>query len=166
MTVRFLGIQKFSKKKILFRFAQSICRQTHSLNRPGEICFIFVSDKQIQTVNWKFLNHDYPTDVIAFNYPFSPASCSKSPLVRGVPRKGGVCDVPFGDVYISLDTARTAARRGRYPVYKEIALLIVHGLLHLIGYEDHIPNKQKKMFKKQRELFQTIAPDLAPPDFR
>jgi probable rRNA maturation factor len=149
LTIHFTGIRKFSKKNTLLKFVRSVCRQEARLNQKGEICFIFVTDKQIRIINRKFLKQDYPTDVIAFNYSM-PMPKTK--------------DTPFGDIYISLDTARSAARLGKYPVYQEIALLMLHGLLHLIGYEDHTHKKQKKMFARQRELFRKIDQTLAPPD--
>ena len=104
----------------------------------------FTPDK-IQKINKTFLNHDDATDVIAFGYPKNSGPA-------------------FGDIYISVDTARCMAQRGGYPLAQELALMLAHGLLHLAGYDDLVPEKKKKMFAKQNALFKKIDPGLAPPD--
>lgn len=112
---------------------------------------MFVSDREIAKVNRRFLRHLGPTDVISFRYPAS---------------RGSARDLPFGDIYISTDTAARQARTGKYPAFQELALLAVHGLLHLAGYEDDTAARRKRMFARQKALLRRLAPDLAPPDFR
>lgn len=109
---------------------------------------------EIRKINRKFLNHDRPTDVIAFSYD-SPT-----------PQLPNSTSHPAGDVFISVDTAQRLARKGGYPAIQELALYALHGLLHLAGHDDHNPRDRKKIFAAQTKLFRKLAPRLAPPDFR
>jgi probable rRNA maturation factor len=77
---------------------------------------------------------------------------------------GRSSDFPFGDICISVDTARRHARRGRHALIQELALLVVHGLLHLLGFEDGTIRQRKRMFRQQARLFRIADPSLAPPD--
>ena len=151
VNVQLSGPRSLPRRDALLRFARKVCKAVPALDRPGEICLAFVSDREIARVNWKFLRHRGATDVISFRYP----------VQRGVPGPA-----PFGDIYVSMDTAARQARRGKYPAFQELALLVVHGLLHLAGYEDHTAPRRKRMFARQKVLLRRLAPDLAPPDFR
>lgn len=95
----------------------------------GDLNIIFCSDPYILDVNIKYLGHDYYTDIITFDYV-----------------EGGVLS---GDLFISIDTVRdNAAFYGaEFPV--ELKRVMVHGLLHLIGYDDHTPDEQKQMRAKE-----------------
>ncbi|MBI4217585.1 MAG: rRNA maturation RNAse YbeY, partial [Elusimicrobia bacterium] len=57
------------------------------------------------------------------------------------------------------------AREGKHAEVQECALLILHGLLHLAGYEDGTRVKREKMFAMQKKVFRAVRPELAPPDF-
>jgi probable rRNA maturation factor len=98
-----------------------------------------VSDRAMQALNRAFLHRDRPTDVLAF-----PAGARKAQ----VPGRGGY----LGDVVISVDRARVQARAAGHPVGSEIALLAVHGVLHLMGYDDHRPREAVRMTRRQRTL--------------
>lgn len=93
--------------------------QLHSLY------YIFCSDKFLITLNKKFLNHDYLTDVITFPLPVFSG-------VTGI----------NGEIYISIPRVRENAKKFNSSFEKELHRVMVHGLLHLLGYSD---NKKKKM---------------------
>ncbi|MBQ7222879.1 MAG: rRNA maturation RNase YbeY [Bacteroidales bacterium] len=97
--------------------------------RIGDVNIIFCSDPYILDVNIKYLGHDYFTDIITFDY------------VEG--------NVLSGDLFISVDSVRdNAAFYGvEFPV--ELRRVMVHGLLHLIGYDDHTSEDQKTMRSKE-----------------
>lgn len=99
--------------------------------RTLNLSVVFVDSKYIRRINRQFLNHDYVTDVIAF------------PLEDGVG--------PDGEVYINLDRARTQAREYGVSFFDETRRLLIHGTLHLLGYDDTTPSKRRKM--KEREEF-------------
>jgi probable rRNA maturation factor len=91
----------------------------------------FVTNAAIRRINRRFLGHDYATDVLSF------------PL--GVD--------PWGELVISADYARAEARRRGIPVEEELLRYVVHGILHLLGYDDRDPRARKRMWARQeREL--------------
>ena len=87
------------------------------MRRLGAINIIFCSDNYILDVNMKYLQHDYFTDIITFDY------CEK--------------DVLSGDLFISIDSVRENAQFYGTEFADELNRVMVHGLLHLIGYDDH-----------------------------
>lgn len=104
-----------------------------------DINLVFLSDRQIRRVNKQYLRHDRPTDVLAFGY-------GKKRSLRG----------SSGDILISLDTARRQAKREGHSLLKELKVLMIHGLLHLIGYDDHRPRDRKRMWRKTETLLKKI----------
>jgi rRNA maturation RNase YbeY len=87
------------------------------MRRLGAINIIFCSDNYILDVNMKYLQHDYFTDIITFDY------CEK--------------DVLSGDLFISIDSVRENAQFYGTEFADELNRVMVHGVLHLIGYDDH-----------------------------
>ena len=97
--------------------------------RIGDVNIIFCSDPYILDVNINYLGHDYYTDIITFDY------------VEG--------DVLSGDLFISIDSVRENASFYGTEFPTELRRVMVHGLLHLIGYDDHTPEEQKEMRSKE-----------------
>lgn len=95
----------------------------------GDISIIFCSDNYILDVNLRYLHHDYFTDVITFDY------CEGNRL--------------SGDLFISVDSVRENAFEFGTEFDDELHRVIVHGLLHLIGYDDHTLEDQKLMREKE-----------------
>jgi probable rRNA maturation factor len=94
------------------------------------------------------LNHAYrgvtgPTDVLAF------------PMREG--RFGAVSPDLLGDVVISVETAARQARARRADVGGELALLLVHGILHLVGYDHETAEGRRRMWEKQRAILQACG---------
>lgn len=109
----------------------------------GDLSIIFTDNKLIQRLNKKFLNENHPTDVIAFPY--------KNNVFNEI-------DFPFGDIFISVPEARSNAKKFGEKPHREVIRLIVHGLLHLLGYDDHNSKDKAIMWKKQEKLVHDIAP--------
>jgi rRNA maturation RNase YbeY len=99
------------------------------IKRIGQISIIFCSDHYILDVNQKYLQHDYFTDIIAFDY------CEGDRL--------------SGDLFISVDTVRENALEYGTEFKDELNRVIVHGLLHLIGYDDHSEEDISEMRSKE-----------------
>ena len=100
------------------------------IRRIGDVNIIFCSDNYLLDVNRRFLCHDYFTDIITFDY------CEGDKL--------------SGDLFISIDTVRdNAVEYGAESFEQELARVMVHGILHLIGYDDHTPEEQKTMRAKE-----------------
>ena len=93
--------------------------------RVGEIAYIFCSDEKILEVNRQYLQHDYYTDIITFDY------CEGKKL--------------SGDLFISLDTVRTNAEQFNAPYETELYRVIIHGILHLCGINDKGPGEREIM---------------------
>lgn len=97
--------------------------------KTGEIAVIFCSDEYLLGINRQFLNHDYYTDIITFDY------CEG--------------EVLNGDLLISVDSVRDNAGHYGSSFDEELHRVIVHGVLHLIGYDDHSEEEQKVMRSKE-----------------
>ena len=122
------GVKFEFKEKLADRRWLRFAAEAES-KRIGDVNIIFCSDPYILDVNIKYLGHDYFTDIITFDY------------VEG--------DTLSGDLFISVDSVRENASfyGAEFPV--ELRRVMVHGLLHLIGYDDHTPEDQKTMRSKE-----------------
>ena len=103
----------------------------------GEIAYIFCDDAKILEVNKTYLQHDYFTDIITFDY------------CEGV--------VLNGDIFISLDTVRTNAQEFGVTFENELHRILIHGILHLCGQEDKTPEARLEMTRKENEALQMIT---------
>jgi probable rRNA maturation factor len=109
-----------------------------------EISLSFVDDQTIQQLNNQYRNKDKPTDVLSFS------------LREG--EFGYINPHILGDIVISVDTAAADASKSSLPLEQEVNFLIIHGLLHLLGYDHENTTKEetKKMQKKEKELFELL----------
>ncbi len=103
----------------------------------GELNYIFCDDEKILAVNREFLQHDYYTDVITFDY-------TTRTRVNG-------------DIYISLDTVASNAQQEGVPYLQELHRIIIHGLLHLTGQADKTPETKAQMTAKEEDALQRIT---------
>ena len=99
------------------------------IRKIGDINVIFCSDNYILDVNMKYLQHDYFTDIITFDY------CEGKVL--------------SGDLFISVDSVRENSIEFGTDFEEELHRVIVHGVLHLIGYDDHTEEDKKVMRQKE-----------------
>lgn len=99
------------------------------VRKMGDISVIFCSDAYILDVNIRYLGHDYFTDIITFDY------CR--------------ADVVSGDLFISVDSVRENSVIYGTSFSDELHRVIVHGVLHLVGYDDHSEEDQKVMRSKE-----------------
>lgn len=123
-----------------------------------EVSLLFVDEPTIAELNGRFLGRDGPTDVLAFPIDEEPEPGGRSPDQGGTGPGGGPVpdeeDVPtlLGDVVICpAVAARNAADHGM-AVVDELALLVVHGLLHLIGMDHVEDGEAERMEQREREL--------------
>jgi probable rRNA maturation factor len=106
-----------------------------------DISVALVDDAYIQVLNREYRGVDQPTDVLAF------------PLET---EEHGNEEPALGDIVISVERARDQARQFKHPLRREVALLAIHGLLHLLGYEDETEAGASAMWSKQKELLDKI----------
>lgn len=102
----------------------------------GNLNYIFCNDEKILAVNREFLQHDYYTDVITFDY-------SSHARVQG-------------DIFISLDTIATNAQLVNAPYMQELYRIIIHGLLHLTGQADKTPETKAQMTAKEEDALRQL----------
>jgi rRNA maturation RNase YbeY len=106
--------------------------------KVGEIAYIFCSDERILEVNREYLQHDYYTDIITFDY------C-----------EGNVIS---GDLFISLDTVRTNAEQVGTTYEEELHRVIIHGILHLCGINDKGPGEREIMEEAENKALALLNP--------
>ena len=117
----------FKEKRLTSRWLKFVAESESK--RLGDIAVIFCSDNYILDVNMKYLQHDYFTDIITFDY------CEGNVL--------------SGDLFISIDSVRENAVFYGSEFADELNRVIVHGLLHLIGYDDHTEEDIAQMRAKE-----------------
>lgn len=109
-------------------FARHVLRSESSLS--AEINIIFTTDKEMKELNLKFLHHKYTTDVISFPLSYDGKKTE-------------------GEVYINVDQARRQAKGFGVSINEENARLVIHGVLHLIGYDDKNKRGRECMTRKE-----------------
>jgi rRNA maturation RNase YbeY len=97
----------------------------------GSIFFLFCSDEALLKINQQFLNHDYYTDVITFNQSSSE-------------------NVISGEIYISVDRILANAALLKLDFSQELHRVLIHGILHLIGFNDTTERERKEMRKREQ----------------
>ncbi|MBI3823861.1 MAG: rRNA maturation RNase YbeY [Planctomycetes bacterium] len=108
-----------------------------------EISLAFVDNSTIHRLNKQYLDHDEPTDVLSF--PYSAANAKKLE----------------GELVIGVEVAKDAAAERGHDVQAELALYVIHGLLHLCGYDDKSASAEKEMRERERHYLQQAGlPDL------
>jgi len=109
-----------------------------------ELSVSIVGDRSIRIINRDYLGRDRPTNVISF--PLQEGDCS------------GINPNALGDVVISADTAAREAEDGGIDFFERLAFLLLHGILHLCGYDHERSGEAaaKKMERKERKLFKML----------
>jgi rRNA maturation RNase YbeY len=105
--------------------------------KVGEVSYIFCNDDKILEVNRQYLQHDYYTDIITFDYTEGS-------------RIGG-------DLFISLDTVRTNAEQFEQAYETELHRVIIHGILHLCGIDDKAPGAREVMEAHENDALRLLA---------
>ena len=104
----------------------------------SEISIAMVDDAAIRELNRQYLNHDYETDVISFVLEQSDAALT-------------------GQLLVSTETAKRMAAEIGVPVEHEVLLYVVHGMLHLVGFDDTDPESAEKMRDAEREYLERLG---------
>lgn len=97
--------------------------------KVGEIAYIFCNDERILEINKQYLQHDYYTDIITFDYS-----------------EGNVIS---GDIFISVDTVKSNSDEFEVSFEKELQRILIHGILHLCGQDDKTPELRTEMTAKE-----------------
>lgn len=105
----------------------------------GDINYIFCNDAYLLNINKTYLNHDYLTDIITFNY-------NENQTINS-------------DLFISIDRVIDNAKSFGTPLEQERNRVIIHGLLHLVGYDDKSPEEQAVMRAKE-DFYLALYPQM------
>ncbi len=108
----------------------------------GDLSVVFTDDSQLQQLNREYLGIDAPTDVLSF-----PASETD-------PESGGAY---LGDILISVPRAAQQAEAAGHPLSSEVQLLVVHGVLHLLGYDHATVQEKSRMWSAQGTILESIG---------
>lgn len=119
-------------------FYESWLDQVASLEKKklGDISLIFTSDEHLLTVNQQYLDHDYYTDIITFDYSED--------------------DFVSGDLFISIDRVRENAEQNNVSFINELNRVVVHGVLHLCGYKDKSESEEQLMRSKEDQMLELL----------
>ena len=128
-------------KEIIRRILQYL-----KVDKEIEISVLFTDDKFIRTLNNKYRGIDKPTDVLSFSLQ---EGAIKSPEVES--------DKLLGDIIISVETAQKQADNLNHSMEKELTVLLIHGLLHLTGYDHEEDKDYKIMREKESEILKIFA---------
>ncbi len=126
------GINNLTKSKIDKKFLGKVAKKTVQelkLKKFDEISIVIVGDKRIKSLNKKYLKRNRVTDVLAFDY---------------------------GEIFICLPQAKKQAKEMGHSVKEELAILLIHGILHLSGYNDKTKISYNKIVNKQKEIWQKL----------
>jgi probable rRNA maturation factor len=129
ISVNVAELEKFAGNAVK-RSLQLQKRKRTDLRKLREVFVWLISDRRMALLHRKFLGQSEPTDVLTFQH---------------------------GEIFVSVDTARRHARAFGNPLVRELKLYIVHGLLHLHGFDDQTPSKAHKMKAVQEKILRTCS---------
>lgn len=136
---------RFDRKRLL-RLAQAMLK---IIEEPlAEMSVSFVGDRRMRRLNHRFRHKDRSTDVLAFAFREAKA-----------PHTFKLVGAHLGDVVIALPTAQRQAKAARRPLEEELVALLIHGVLHLCGY-DHEQSRAEalRMQRKERQMRRRLGP--------
>lgn len=128
-----VSVPKFQKRKINGWIKDTIISEG---KLPGDISFIFCSDSYLLEINKKYLNHDYYTDIITFDYVEN--------------------NIISGDIFISCERVKENSKVFNTEFLNELYRIIIHGVLHLCGYKDE-SKKDKLLMTKKEDLYLNLV---------
>jgi rRNA maturation RNase YbeY len=123
------------KRRVTAKWVHHTIEKYHK--KTGAVTYIFCSDEEILEINRQYLNHDYYTDIITFDYT-----------------KNGVVS---GDLFISLDTVQSNSEKFGTVYEEELHRVMIHGILHLCGFKDKTLEDEKIMREKENEALNLFA---------
>ena len=123
----------FNQDRVIL-WIKRVARQYDKIT--GNINYIFCDDERILEVNKQYLQHDYFTDIITFDY------------------SGG--KIISGDIFISMDTVLSNSKELNVDFNQELYRIIIHGILHLTGQDDKNPESKKEMTRKENEALNLL----------
>jgi len=132
------------------RIAQTVLK-AEGVVPPYEVSLVFTDSETVKQLNRDYRGVDEPTDVLAFHMlPQKEVDDSFALPPDGVTR--------LGEIIISYPQAVEQAREQGHPPEREMALLVIHGILHLLGYDHEEPEEESEMRERERDLLKRCLP--------
>ncbi len=138
---------KFSGSVSRARLKRIAERALRAEDAQASVAIYIADDAEIRRLNRSYHGTNAPTDVLSF------------PMEGRFVEQGRLLKRPYmGDIVISYETARKQARAAGWRIADELDLLAVHGILHLLGYDDLKPRAREKMWRRQEEILDKRIP--------
>ncbi len=136
---------------------QSVAEQALTAQKVGpdaELGLVVASQERVRQLNRDYLGRDAPTDVIAFSMLPELTAGGEPGAPTFVAAPDGVSHL--GEVIIAYPQAVIQAEEHHHPVKKELAILIIHGVLHLLGYDHAEPDQERQMRAREEEILSQV----------
>ncbi len=134
-------IEEFNPKHLIKEILNEICAN-QKLNKLHYLSFIIVDNHEIHKINKEYRGIDRPTDVITF------ASIDDMPK--------GIIPEELGDIFISYEKVYSQAEDYGHSPLREFSFLVIHGVLHSLGYDHQTKEQEEEMFSIQNEILKKI----------
>ena len=115
--------------------------------RDARLSLVFVTDRTIQSLNKQFLRRNHSTDVLAFDLRDDARPRQRRKKIK----------IVEGEVIISTTSVYNNSKRFGNPPERELELCVIHGILHLLGYDDHKAADIRRMRAKEKELMEKFC---------
>ena len=147
-----ISIDKEFKKQVKSTWLKSLARQIQTAEKvsvKSEMSLVITGDEQIHELNLKYLEEDRPTDVLSF--PMNEQLDAAPVFVNISDGK-----LHLGDIMISYPTVVRQAEEHNHSIEREITVLLIHGVLHLLGYDHDIPERKRAMNEREAAILKII----------
>ena len=126
--------------------------RAEAVTSPCEVSVVFTNAEIVKQLNRDYRGVDEPTDVLAFHMlPHKESGSSFALPPDGVTH--------LGEVIISYPQALVQAKEQGHSLQRELALLVIHGILHLLDYDHEKPGDRKKMREREKDLLEKYSPE-------
>jgi len=148
--------KNFTKQKLNQKYLSEIAEkilEVAGFKKPVEISLVIIGEKRIRTLNKKYRGIDKVTDVLSFGND-AVNKTAKNKTVKFVDSPDGVFHL--GEVFICYSQAVKQAKQKKHSVKKELTILLIHGILHLLGYEHKGDYARSEMKIKEMEVLEKL----------
>ena len=145
-------IDKEYKNKVKSTWLKNVARQVQkaeNVSEKSEMGLKITGDEEIHKLNRQYLDEDRPTDVLSF--PMNEQSAAVPVFVKVPDGK-----LHLGDIVISYPQAAKQAAEHGHPVNHEIVILLIHGILHLLGYDHDVPKRKSVMRNREACILKIV----------
>jgi probable rRNA maturation factor len=157
-----ITIDKEFKKSLSVPWLRSIARQilvAQCAEAASEVGFYITGQDKIKELNRVYRGKDCPTDVLSFSFFVKEAAADATTHPDFPPMSGG--GINLGEVVISLPQAELQAAEYGHPLKKELARLLIHGIMHLLGFDHEVEADAGIMEDRELEILKLLEPSLS-----